>query len=342
MEYNLKDDMLLRKIVLILPIILFLSCRGDNPRTDYSFLALNTTCTVSIFGNTEINKKEIEEIVNNIESLMSRHIVDSDVSKINSLSGKDFFTPDKSTLEVIKRGLFFSNFSEGKLDITIGPLVKLWNIGEAIEVPDLEYITKAISLVNYNLVNINDTGSVKLEKAGMLLDLGSIAKGYAADKVKEFLISKGVKSAIINLGGNINLIGSKPDGEYWKVGIQHPERERGEYIGILELKDQSFVTSGNYERYFEVNGIRYHHILSSKTGFPINGDIVSSSIVSNNSLDGDGMSTTTFGLDIPTAVKYVRKIGVQGVFITKDTIYIPQEFSNSFHLKDSAYGLITY
>ncbi|OQY37721.1 MAG: hypothetical protein B6229_07780 [Spirochaetaceae bacterium 4572_7] len=146
---------------------------------------------------------------------------------------------------------------------------------------------KAKALVSYGDILIDDSNKVMLKRSGMELDLGGIAKGYASSKVKEYLVELGVESAIINLGGNIDLIGSKPKGVGWRVGIQHPREDRGKYIGILELNDKSLVSSGDYERFFIEDGIRYHHILDVKSGFPRNGEIISASIIGSSSIEGE-------------------------------------------------------
>ena len=271
---------------------------------------------------------------------MSLHKKNSDVSRINILSGGDFYTPSSETLYVIKEGLKFSEMSNGKFDLTIGPLVSLWGIGNKDFVPEIGKIKDALDRVDYAKLVISGSG-VKLLNTGMALDLGGIAKGYSSDRVREYLLSLGVKSALINLGGNIDVIGNKPDGSLWNIGIQHPRKKRGEYIGVIPISNSSFVSSGDYERFFIKDGVRYHHILDTKTGYPRVGEVISSSITSTKGIYGDAISTITFGLTIEEIKELGRKIEFEGVFVTEDfRVYVTKNLRDKFTLNDDRYRLI--
>jgi len=161
--------------------------------------------------------------------------------------------------------------------------------------------------------------SVFLSKEGMAIDLGAVAKGFIADKVLELFKANGVKSAIINLGGNVLLLGTKPEGIPFKIGIQNPFDLRGSYLGIIKASDLSIVTSGIYERYFEADGKKYHHILNPKTGYPVENDIMGISVITGKSIDGDCLSTSLFMLGSVKAVDLVEKLeNTEAVIITKD------------------------
>ncbi len=340
MEYNLIEDVLLRKIVIILILLTVIGCDNIKEKQTFSFLALNTTCTISILNSPVIDMNIIKDLIDHIENLMSSHIVSSDISQINKLAGVDFYKPDSKTLDIIREGIKYGDLSNGDFDISIGPLVSLWDINnQSRVVPDNE-ISSILHLIDYKKIIIKNN-SVKLSSPGMALDLGGIAKGYAASVVKEFLINNGVTSAIINLGGNIDLIGTKPDGSLWNIGIQHPRKERGQYIGILSVNDSSLVSSGDYERFFIKDGIRYHHILNSDNGFPKNGDIISSSILVDDSVKGDALSTITFGQSISEIEKLRDKIKFEGIFITRDkSIYLTSGVKEIFTLKDETYKIL--
>jgi thiamine biosynthesis lipoprotein len=163
-----------------------------------------------------------------------------------------------------------------------------------------------------------------LKDAGMAADLGAIAKGAITDKVKEFLIKKGVTSAIINAGGNVLTIGTKPDGTPFSVGIQTPEDLRGAYLFALDISDRAVVSSGDYERYFEVDGVRYHHILDPFTGYPADTNISQVSIIADNGINADALSTTVLLLGVSNGLALIDSItDVEAVFVTKDKkIYI--------------------
>lgn len=331
---------MLRKIILLLIVLLFIGCDRDNNKRSFSFIALNTTCFITVYNSPDADLNRVESIVKSIDKKMSRYNNTSDIYKINRLAGSGYYNPDKEVLEVLKMGLKYSYLSDGYFDITIGPLVDLWNINNMSKVPNKALVEEARKLVNYENIVIDNSG-VMLKKMGMSIDLGAIAKGYASDRVKDYLIKAGVKSALINLGGNVSVIGDKPDGSKWNIGIQHPREVRGEYIGVLPLRDLSFISSGDYERYFFQDGKRYHHIFNSKTGYPKNGEIISSSIVTKSAINGDALSTVTFGMSIKEVKKLREKIEFQGVFITKDKrIYITPGLKSIFTLKDNRYRLI--
>jgi thiamine biosynthesis lipoprotein len=256
------------------------------------------------------------------------------LSEINDKAGKRPVGVPDEVIKVLGRALFFAELSDGAFDPTIGPLVKLWGIGsEAERVPGREEIERALSLVNWRDVVLDSgNGTVFLKKEGMLLDLGGIAKGYAADEALEIIRDAGVKGALIDLGGNIVVYGRKAaDGapgkrQPWKIGIQDPRKERGEFIGVIDMEDGTLVTSGDYERFFERDGRRYHHILSTKTGRPAENEISSVTVVRDlaregggASMDADALSTTLFALGYAGASSFISRFdGVGAVFVLKN------------------------
>jgi thiamine biosynthesis lipoprotein len=180
----------------------------------------------------------------------------------------------------------------------VGPLVKLWGIGsDSQRIPAEEEIAEALSLINWRDVVIDEgAGTVFLRHAGMRLDLGAIAKGYAADEAARIIAEAGLERGLIDLGGNILVYGVKEDGSPWRVGIQNPAGGRGAYFGIAEVTGKTLVTSGVYERFFESGGRRYHHILSTRTGYPVDSGLLSVTVISDSSMDADALSTTLFAL----------------------------------------------
>lgn len=330
---------MLRNSVILLFSFLLIGCSNVLKKQEHSFFALNTTCFVTVYNSPEINLDEVEQAVLYIEKLMSSHDTESDVSVINN-SNNNFVSPGMETLYVINKGLMFSDISDGTFDITVGPLVKLWGIGTNIEKPKDSSITRLLPLVDYRKVEVMN-GMVKLNEPGMSIDLGGIAKGYASDRVRKILLEKGVKHALINLGGNIDVIGTKPNGAKWKIGIQHPRDERGVYIGIIPLSDSAFVTSGDYERFFIDDEVRYHHILDSRTGYPKYGDIISASIITRSGMEGDALSTITFGTSVEEVKELKKIIQFEGVFVTRDKkIFLTEKLKDIFILTDDSYRLI--
>ena len=176
----------------------------------------------------------------------------------------------QDTYSVIEKAVQYSKLTDGALDATIEPIVKLWGIGTDKErVPSKNEIEEKLKLVNYkDIILDNKNSTVQLKRTGQAIDLGAIAKGYTADEIKKVLLDNKISSALINLGGNVFAVGNKTDGTSWNIGIQNPLDTRGQYLGTISVTDKSVVTSGNYERFFIVDGKRYHHIFDPKTGYP--------------------------------------------------------------------------
>jgi thiamine biosynthesis lipoprotein len=242
---------------------------------------------------------------------------------------------------VISKALEYARLTNGAFDPSVGPLVKLWNIGNGGEkVPPEKEILAAKALVGWRDVEIDNAAhTVFLKRPGMRLDLGAIAKGYAADEIEKIMEKNKVKAAIIDLGGNIFVYGSKRDKSLWRVGIQNPDSSRGAYLGIVTGTQMTVVASGIYERFFIENGKRYHHILSTQNGFPIDNGLVSVSIISESSIDADALSTSLFILGIQRGLDFLKQFpDTYAVFIDKDKkVYLSPGASKKFTLNDKSY-----
>ena len=336
----------MKKIAIVSFIILILvsGCSKKEPVKESDFL-LNTVVSVTIYDNPDEKIfNEVFDEIKNIEDKMSLHRQSSEVVKINSMAGKKPVKVSKETLNVIKKGIYFSNFTNGRFDITIGPLVSLWDIGSGNNnIPSKEEIEKKLSLVNYKKISIDENNqTVYLKRKNMQIDLGSIAKGYVADKVKEILEDNNVKDAIINLGGNIYVMGKKPNDEKFTIGIQDPNDDKNKPLGNIKVSNKSVVTSGIYERYFEKQGKRYHHILDIETGYPVRNKLAGLSIISDESIDGDGLSTSIFTLGLKEGLKKINKLeDIEAIFITRDNkIYLSDNIKDKFNLMKNNYEII--
>lgn len=310
---------------MIFSLLLLTGCfsRQDQnkPVVKTSFL-MDTLVKITAYGPgaSDAIDKAFDEILE-IQNKMTAKGETSEVISINNAAGKGKIKVSEETINVIERGLYYSHLSAGRFDITIGPLIELWGIGtEAAKVPSEAQLKAATQLVDYKKVLLNkEENSVMLERENMGIDLGAIAKGYAADAVKEVLLNEGVDSAAIDLGGNIMLIGSKPDGSPWRVGLQSPFDTRGNIFATLEVVDKTLVTSGTYERYFEYQGKRYHHILDPQTGYPVENGLSSVTIIANSSMDADGLSTAAFALGLKDGMELIKKTpGISAVFVTDE------------------------
>lgn len=305
--------------------------QNQQPISATSF-KLNTMVKVTIYDSQDQELlNQVMEVCDKYENLFSRTKTSSEIYQLNhgTLPQKDgAFLLSPETAELVQEGLRFSQLSNGAFDLSIEPISSLWDFtSEEKVIPDQEELRKALPLVDYKNIELKDN-LLTWKHPGMGLDLGAIAKGYIADRMKDFLVSKGVKSAIINLGGNVLCIGESPEGRPFQVGIQKPFSERGESLLSLEITDQSVVSSGIYERYFEKDGVLYHHILNPKTGYPYENDLLSVSIISDRSVDGDGLSTTCFSLGLEKGMELIDSLeDVEAIFITKDeTVHYSKDF----------------
>ena len=293
---------------------------------------LNTVISVKIYDSAdETLLDEVFALCDNYEAIFSRTIPSSEIYRLNHGTlpkGDNGFLVSPETAGLVSKGLAYSRLSDGAFDITIAPVSSLWDFSsEEKLIPDRKALDNALPLVNYQNLTLTEN-SLQFQKEGMGLDLGAIAKGYIADRMKEFLIAKGVKSAIINLGGNVLCIGAKPDGTPFQVGIQKPFADHNETITAINITDKSVVSSGIYERFFQKDGQLYHHILNPKTGYPYDNSLLSVTIISDKSVDGDGLSTSCFALGLEKGMALVNSLpDVHALFITSDyELHYSQDF----------------
>lgn len=313
----------------------FYSAKETKKPVTATAFHLNTVVTITIYdGSGEEIVQEALKLCGSYEKIFSRTLPESELYKLNHgmLPQEDgWITLSEPLAELIAEGLRYSRLSEGAFDITIAPISSLWDFtsGEKT-VPEDAELQKAAQLVGYEDITL-DGNRIRFEKEGMQLELGAIAKGYIADRIREFLVSKGVKSAIIDLGGNVLCIGRKPDKAPFRIGVQKPFAARNETAGTVKISDCSVVSSGIYERYFEKDGKFYHHILDPDNGYPYDNGLVSVTIVSERSVDGDGLSTSCFALGLTKGLELINELPeTEAVFITEDgTLH----FSDGFREK---------
>ena len=340
-------------IVIFVIIIIFISLgylvilnKGENtPEVSRSAYIMNTVVQVRAYGENaqKIVDESIQQI-REIEDIMSVSVENSDIYRINSSPGQAVKVRE-ATLKVIIRAVEYAELTDGLFDPSIGPLVNLWGIGSKNQrVPSPEEIEEAKKLVNYRWIEVDsDKKTVKLTIDGMKLDLGAIVKGYAADEVRKIVKKYNGGSAFVNLGGNILVIGSKVDGSAWKIGIQDPRRGSGGVMGRIQLKDKTIVTSGNYERYFLENGELYHHIIDPRTGRPSRNRLLGVSVITENSIDADALSTSIFLSGLNYGMEMVDSLpGVEAIFITDQLeVVLSSGINDDLEILDNKYTIIT-
>lgn len=332
----MKRYLIIMTIVILAVVFYCSSSWGKRKPKARSVYVLGTICSIALHDNgSDAILDEAFNIVRDIDLKMSMEGEKSEIKRINAASGSSPVKVSADTFAVIKSGIVFSELSQGRFDITVGPLVTLWGIGtKDARFPDQEKIDKALALIGVENIVLQEEGhEVFLKKPGMKLDLGGIAKGYAADAAAGYLKARGITRAIIDFGGNIFVLGSKTNNKPWRVGIQHPEKRRGAYIGVLLLKSKAAVTSGKYERFMEAGGKRYHHILDTSTGYPVENNISSVTLIADDSMTADAMSTAVFAAGLEEGLKMVAAYkGIEAVVVTEDGLV---------HLSSGLAGLFT-
>lgn len=276
---------------------------------------LDAVITISGYADKEILEGAVA-LCGEYEKIFSRTVKGSDVWRINHGEGSPVRVCG-DTAELLTIALEVCEKSGGALDITIAPASDLWDFkADEPEIPDSGELSSAAELVDYTKLKLE--GDMVTLPAGMAIDLGAVAKGYIADKAAEYLKEKGVESAILNLGGNVVALGRKPDGSKWSIGIQDPEKENGRAGYSVLVADESVVTSGIYQRGFDKDGVRYHHILDRATGWPVQNGLASVTIIADSSAMADAMSTACFALGRDMGMSFAEEMGVQAVFIGTD------------------------
>lgn len=270
----------------------------------------------------------------------------SEVDKINEQAGIKPVKVSDDVYPLIKKAYQYSEESDDGFDLSIGPITQLWHIGfDDARKPEQSEIDEALKLVKHQQVILDDKEqTVYLEKKGMELDLGAIAKGYITDEVVKVFKANDVTTAIVDLGGNVYVLGHSPRKENsdWKVGIQDPNQARNTIVGSVPASNQSLVTSGIYERNLKVNGETFHHLFNPKTGYPFDNEIAGVTIISQESIDGDGLSTAIFSMGVKEGMAHINQLkNVDAIFVTlDDKLYLSSGVKETFELnKESGYEI---
>ncbi len=312
--------------------------------TSQESFQLGTYITLSIYADKEVPTEVFDKLFNLIdyyEYMISKSIAGTELNQINENAGIAPVKVNDELLEIVRLGIEFAGYSDGLFDISIGPLVDLWGIGtDFANVPNEADIKEKMTLIDYKTIVIDENEkTIFLPEKNMSLDLGAIAKGYIADRVKDLILEEGYSSAIINLGGNVLTVGTKPNSDTWAIGVRDPESDAGSTMGILKLEDNSIVSSGIYERFFIDGDIRYHHLINPKVGYPEQNDMMSVSIISELSVDGDALSTTVFLLGLEAGFELVEELeNIEAVFVMADrSVYITSGLGDKFILTNDSY-----
>lgn len=293
--------------VIALSIVLYLAGFAPESREepeDYGGFrsgityAMNTVIEQKWYGESaDTVYTGMETKIREIESVLSMHLSQSEIAAINENAGVQPVEVSQRTFDLLQRAKELSEQSDGAFDITIAPVVELWGItSDHPHVPTDEELAQAMALMGLeDLVLDEEACTAYLTRAGMAIDLGGIAKGWTADQLREYARELGAERGYVSLGGNLMIIGERPDGDPFKFGLRDPQGDASTYLGTVTLEDGcTMATTGGYERYFEEDGIRYHHVLDPRTGYPADSDLLSVAVISKDGTLADYLSTTLF------------------------------------------------
>ncbi|OPX45435.1 thiamine biosynthesis lipoprotein ApbE precursor [Ruminiclostridium hungatei] len=337
---------MMKKIILlcIVQAMLLTGCKagaaasGQSPEPSAATIfSMDTVMEVTAYGAGDGLMKKVSSRIKELDAALSTTDRASEVFAINALgSGK----VSDDTLRLVKYGISFGEMTGGLLDVTIYPLVREWGFTTGnYKVPDKSVITELIKKVDYRNIRFDEEASTVSIPEGAMIDFGSLAKGYTGDVLLKMLEENGISSAMVNLGGNVQTLGTKPDGTEWKIGIESPGRDG--YIGIVPVADKAVITSGGYERYFKgTDGNIYWHIFDPRTGYPAKNGLISVSIVTDTGIYGEALSTSLFVMGLEAASEFWRSHrDFEAVFIMESgEIFITGGLENRFKVAGTSAG----
>lgn len=337
-------------IVLLLLLSLCSGCMDTNSTSEFTdssteerfadsenavtkdVFAMDTYMSLTAFGEeAEYAVDSAISYIEEMDALLSTGLETSEVSQLNSTGA---WTLSSDSAAIMKYAIEICNDTDGAFQPLLYPIMEAWGFPDKeYRVPETSELERLLTLTDLSKMHFDpSTGSVFFDLTGMKIDFGGIAKGYISSQIKEIFASCGVTSGMVNLGGNVQVIGTKTDGSPWRVGVQNPDSD-GDYLGILDIQDKAIITSGGYERYFEQDGEVYHHIIDPATGYPAQSGLVSVTIVSEDGTLADGLSTALFvmGLEQASAYWEEHKDQFDAILLTdQGELYVTEGIQNVF------------
>ncbi len=326
--------------VMLAASIIFIFCTRQQ-KNEYQTLSIydvfDTYSELSVSGkNADKALEECNAYLHDVNSRWSATDPNSEISKLNAAAGVSPVTLSDDTVDILDKSVRYSMDTNGFFDVTIGALADLWDIDKA-QIPSKEDIASAIHKTGFNLLEINkDAKTAELTKEGAAVTLGAVAKGYATKGILDILAKNNISSALVNLGGNTYALGMNGNSA-WNIGIQDPNNQSGT-IGTLSVYDTAVITSGGYQRYFEKDGVRYHHIINPYTGSPANSGLLSVTIVNDDPILADALSTACFVIGYKESLSLLKDTDSKAVFVTDDnTVYFSTDLQDHFKYDNPSY-----
>lgn len=330
--------------VLLCLSLLFGGCSGTSAPYRSELFAMSTYITQTLYGNkAEVAAEQVDRLLKETEQRLSMFIEGSEIDNINQAAGICSVKVSEETLTLIEKGKEYSRLSGGLFDITVAPLTRLWGIDTPhAKVPTPEEIKTVLPLIDYQNILIDEKDrTVKLMNPGMALDLGALAKGDILTQVKSIYQENQIPAGLISIGGNIFVFGKKPDGKQFTLGVRDPlQEDSNALLGTLYLTDTVVATTGSYERYLEKDGVRYGHVLSTKTGYPAETDLLSVTVICPDGGLADFLSTTLYMAGSEAIPNYLNNDRFQVIVVDQDRqIYLSDALTDIFTLTNESYQI---
>jgi thiamine biosynthesis lipoprotein len=319
--------------IVCIAALIYIRYGGISKSTTKSIFAMDTYMEITAYGQN--SERAVEAATAEIERLDALLSTGSDTSEVTMLNKNAGGTLSDDTRYLLKRSLEIYDSTDGVFDITIYPIMKAWGFTTGdFKVPNKDTLADLINKVDSSKLVYDDATNTLTMPEGVEIDFGGIAKGYTSNQVAEIMRQYGIKSAKINLGGNVQTLGTKTDGTKWRIAIRTPDDSLGvEYLGVVDISDQAVITSGGYERYFEQDGTTYHHIIDTSTGYPATTGIISATIISSDATMADALSTAIYCMGLDKATAYWQSHSNDFDMILYDTqkgLYITKGIENTF------------
>lgn len=323
-------------LVLVIGAILLISQPPNVIETHLTGRTMGTTYNVKYYSedspNEAVVKAQIDDLLVLINKQMSTYDKESELSRFNQWSGTDVFPVSQNTRAVLSEAIRLGEISNGILDVTVGPLVNLWGFGPDARpevVPSPETIAQIKASIGLDKLTVTDSGVTK-SSPELYVDLSTIAKGYAVDKVAELLASKQLNNYLVEIGGEMRVSGEKPEHQPWRIAVEKPVTKERAVQRILTIGDNAIATSGDYRNFYEVDGVRYSHLIDPRTGYPIQHNLVAVTVVHSSSMTADGLATALNVMGKDEALKVAEKNNLDVLLITRENGEFKEYTSGKF------------
>lgn len=322
----------MKRIITFALLLCFMAsgCTKSDSKLTKTVLAMDTVMSLTVYGGSEALLDEAAELIKSLDGELSATVDTSETNRINA-SGGSPVEVSAHALYLTQQAVELGKLTGGALDVTLTPVIKAWGfLGGDYRVPTDNELKTLLERVDYSKIETDETSVILSD--GMELSFGAVAKGYTGDLLMELFKSRGLESAIVTLGGNVQALGLKPDGSKWNVAVQNPFGEGN--LGMLQVEDKAVVTSGGYERYFEQDGETYWHIIDPSDGKPAKTGLVSVTIVCDSGVTADGLSTALFVMGLDGAIEFWKTNGgFDAVLVTEDgEVYVTEGIADDFEL----------